>query len=224
AQVAERSMLSIDTDVTKYAQNNAQCKAGENFALHYLPPIAQTNLAQRHGLDDQCGGLGTTVPSARHNERDEDGKNDSARQLRLVMTHHRGGEELPQKKENQPSGSFLNQVYDRHVHIGFIERLGTPDTLHVFGIFFVCYPKDIIHGNNTEHNLLIVCHGQGYPVIHPENVNSFFLRIIGLQGYQPIVHQIANNYIGLNQEDFPDTDIIEQYAFVVNHIQNINGF
>ena len=129
------------------------------------------------------------------------------------------------KECNKPTSSFLYQLEEWRFRGMALQCFSTPHFLHVFTEFFVCHPKDIVDGYNAKQYVYLSsvsrkCH----PVVHFKHlclhVPGRRLRLAKqcdrLRG-RPFLSRCCEN-------DVAQLYIVDQFPFLVNDINNVNGF
>ena len=85
------------------AEDRPEHEAGGDLAAQDRPPVAELDLAQGQGPDDQGRGLRARVAPAGDDQRDEQRQDDGLRDLLLEVAHRRRREHLAEEEDDQPA-------------------------------------------------------------------------------------------------------------------------
>ncbi len=175
-----------DADDRQHAEDGTQGDAGRHFAQRHLPPVAQAQFAQGQAADQQRGGLRTGIAAGAHDQRNEQREHHGAGQLVLVMLHGAGGEHFAEEQHAEPAGALAQHLEEADLHVRLFQRFHAAELVRVLGGFFDQRIQDVIHGDDAQHLLARIDHGNGEQVVATDQLSHFFLVEHGIDGHRRI--------------------------------------
>ena len=93
---------------------------------------------------------------------------------------------------------------------------------NVLGGLFFHDIHDVIDGNDTDHAVLIVHHRHRREVVPLEHVRDFLLVEHGADGDDILVHDFADDFIGLPDQKIPECHRSDQNTRLIEYVADVD--
>src|SRR5690606_29669099 len=133
----------------EHGEEQAEDEPDAELAAHDAPPIAQSDLADGHGADDQCGRLGAGVAAAGDPERHEDGESLDGRDEVLEPADGGSGQHAAEEEDDEPGCALADEIEETDAEVGLVECLEAAVLVDVLGGFFLDDVDDVVDGDDT---------------------------------------------------------------------------
>ena len=204
-------------------------RADDEADAHLLPEeledVLQFHLAEGEAADGQRRGLRAAVAARAHQHGDAGGEHHAeGRGLErvLVVGDDHAGEDGGDHQKQQPRHAVFGQRQNAGLEVFVLRGEHGGHFFKVLGVLLFDDVDDIVDGDDADHALLVIDHGDGDEVVLAHGVGDEFLIVGGVDADELLVHQRFHLYIVLRQEQLAQRQRAEQFALRIEHVERVD--
>ncbi len=202
----------------------AQECAEDELAAEELTPVAGMDFAGGDGADDERGGLGAGIATAVDEERKEEDESDHGGDGVFEHGHAGAGDDAGGHEAQQPADALAHQQAERGMAQADVQGLDGGEFVEVFGGDFFGDVEDVVHGDDAEHDVVLVHDGEGMEVVFAEDLDGFFFVLLGVEAGVAAIEEGEDRCVGIGQDEAAQGEVVAEVAGFVRDIDHGHGF
>src|SRR5258708_16526968 len=142
-----RRMPQLDRQKADHRQDEPERETRTELTYSDAPPVAQRDLPQCEGANDQRRALRAGVAPGADDEWKEDRQDGGAVDLPLIAAKCRRGEHLVNEERAQPPRALLDHCPEADLIVRLVERFHAAQLLDVFSLLFLNGVDPLVDGH-----------------------------------------------------------------------------